>query len=328
MDNSKRARARSLFGGLALLALGATAVGGLAGSAQAETRVTYKSAKAASSYYQMGVQIAEAVNRSTEGSIVVTVEESQGSVQNVKEAPKRGSSYVFTTPPGLVGLATQGKAMFEGDDAAAYQEIRGLFPIPFLTMHVVVRSDAGIESWEDLADKTLLIGKGSFGATEGAKYLQLFGLEDKVKLADAELNAAVPALQNGQIDGFVTAGSHPAPNVMEAAAGTGVTLLGMSDEQIALTKRDKLVIPAGTYDGIESDVATTTLPVAANTTAAMDEETAYQLVKAFWEAKDEMAETAPWWDAITPAELAVLGAPLHPGAVRYYKEAGIDLPAM
>src|SRR5690606_8073459 len=125
MDNSKRARARSLFGGLALLALGATAVGGLAGSAQAETRVTYKSAKAASSYYQMGVQIAEAVNRSTEGSIVVTVEESQGSVQNVKEAPKRGGSYVFTTPPGLVGLATQGKAMFEGDDAAAYQEIRG-----------------------------------------------------------------------------------------------------------------------------------------------------------------------------------------------------------
>lgn len=324
MNSSRRGLARGLFGSLALLAL----AGLTTATAQAETRVTYKSAKAASSYYQMGVQIAEAVGQASDGEIVVTVEESQGSVQNVKEAAKRGGSYVFTTPPGLVGLATAGKAMFEGDDPAPYKEIRGLFPIPFLTMHLVVRDDAGIETWDDLAGKTLLIGKGSFGATEGEKYLKLFGLEGKVELADAELGSAVPALQNGQIDGFVTAGSHPAPNVMEAAAGTGIRLLSMSDEQIALTKRDKLVIPAGTYDDVEVDVATTTLPVAAYTTTAMDEETAYQLTKAFWEAKPEMAETAPWWNAITPDLLAVLGAELHPGAVRYYKEAGVALPAM
>ncbi|MEX2631353.1 MAG: TAXI family TRAP transporter solute-binding subunit [Tistlia sp.] len=323
MDSSRRALARGLFGGLALLA----AVGLAAETARAETRVTYKSAKSTSSYYQMGVQIAEAVARATGGEIVVSGEESQGSVQNVKEAAKRGGSYVFTTPPGLVKLAAGGKAMFEGDDTAPYQEIRGLFPIPFLTMHLVVREDAGIDGWDDLAGKTLLIGKGSFGASEGAKYLGLFGLEGKVELADAELNSAVPALQNGQIDGFVTAGSHPAPNVMEAAAGTGIKLLSMSDEQIALTGRDKLVIPAGTYDGVETDVATTTLPVAAYATAAMAEETAYQLTKGFWEAKAEMAETAPWWDAITPDLLAVLGAELHPGAARYYKEAGIELPA-
>jgi TRAP transporter TAXI family solute receptor len=324
MNSSRRALARGLFGSLALIALAGLG----AEAARAETRVTYKSAKAASSYYQMGVQIAEAVGQASDGEIVVTVEESQGSVQNVKEAAKRGGSYVFTTPPALVGLSTAGKAMFEGDDTAPYKEIRGLFPIPFLTMHLVVRDDAGIESWDDLAGKTLLIGKGSFGATEGEKYLKLFGLEGKVELADAELGSAVPALQNGQIDGFVTAGSHPAPNVMEAAAGTGIKLLSMSDEQIALTKRDKLVIPAGTYDDVDVDIATTTLPVAAYTTTAMDEETAYQLTKAFWEAKADMAETAPWWNAITPDLLAVLGAPLHPGAVKYYKEAGIALPAM
>lgn len=323
METTKRALARGILAGAALLALGGLA----AGQAQAETRVTYKSAKSTSSYYQMGVQIAEAVGKATDGEVTVTVEESQGSVQNVKEAPKRGGSYVFTTPPGLVKLATGGKAMFEGDDAAAYQEIRGLFPIPFLTMHLVVREDAGIDSWGDLAGKTILLGKGSFGAKEGEKYLELFGVKDEVELADAELNAAVPALQNGQIDGFVTAGSYPAPNVMEAAAGTGIKLLSMTDEQIAQTKRDKLVIPAGTYDGVELDVATTTLPVAAYTTSAMDEETAYRLTKAFWEAKDEMAETAPWWNAITPDLLSVLGAPLHPGAVKYYEEAGVELPA-
>ena len=51
-----------------------------------ETRVTYKSAKSTSSYYQMGVQIAEAIKQASSGKIIVTVEESQGSVQNVMEA--------------------------------------------------------------------------------------------------------------------------------------------------------------------------------------------------------------------------------------------------
>ena len=68
-------------------------------AAAAETRVTYKSAKTTSSYYQMAVQIAEAMKKGSNGDIIVTVEESQGSVQNVKEAAKRKGNYVFTTPP-------------------------------------------------------------------------------------------------------------------------------------------------------------------------------------------------------------------------------------
>ncbi len=63
----------------------------------AETRVTYKSAKSTSSYYQMAVQIAEAMKAGSNGDIIVTVEESQGSVQNVMEAKVRGGDYVFTT---------------------------------------------------------------------------------------------------------------------------------------------------------------------------------------------------------------------------------------
>ncbi|MBO6510734.1 MAG: TRAP transporter substrate-binding protein, partial [Roseibium sp.] len=81
---------------------------------QAENRITYKSAKSTSSYYQMGVQIAEAIKAGSNGDMIVTVEESQGSVQNVMEARARGGDYVFTTPPLLVKLAQGGKAMFEG----------------------------------------------------------------------------------------------------------------------------------------------------------------------------------------------------------------------
>lgn len=290
------------------------------------TRVTYKSAKSTSSYYQMAVQIAETMKSGTKGNIIVTVEESQGSVQNVKEVANRSGNYVFTTPPALVTLAKAGKKMFK-DANPKYQDIRSLFVIPSLTMHFVARKDAGVSKFSDLAGKKFLIGKGTFGAREAAKYIDLFGIGGKVKLVDVELSAAVPALKNGQIDGFATAGSYPAPNVIEAAAGMEISLVSLTDEQVAQSKRTKLVIPAGTYPGVDHDVTTTSLPVGAYTSSTMDDETAYQLTKAFWEGKKAMAATSPWWNAVTTEGLKSLGANLHPGAVKYYKEAGVSIPA-
>lgn len=297
----------------------------VAAPAYAETRVTYKSAKAASSYYQMGVQIAEAMKAGTGGEIIVTVEESQGSVQNVMEVKARGGDYVFTTPPALVGLAQGGKAMFEGKGDPAFDEIRALFPIPSLTMHFVMSEASGVTDFAGMEGKTILLGKGSFGATEGEKYLGLFGLEGKVEIADVELSGAVAALKNGQIDGFVTAGSWPAPNVIEAAASTGVEILSLSDEQIAATKRARLVIPAGTYAGQDSDIVTTSLPVAAFTTTKMDDDTAYELTRTFWEQKTKMSEGAAWWNGVDTDLMANITTTIHPGAQRYYAEAGIEL---
>ena len=290
--------------------------------ASAETRVTYKSAKSTSSYFQMAVQLAEAIKAGTNGDIILTVEESQGSVQNVMEAPRRGGNYVFTTPPALVRLAGAGKAMFEGKENPAFQDIRALFPIPSLTMHFVVRKDSGISTFEDMSGKSILLGKGSFGAREGAKYLGLFGLEDNVMQVDAEISNAVPALKNEQIDGFVTAGSFPAPNVIEAAASMDVTVLSLTEDQIAATKRTRLEIPAGTYNGQDEPIVTTSLPVVAYTTTAMDEETAYQLTRTFWRNKKSMAKDAPWWGGVDESFLANIDGAIHPGAIRYYKSVG------
>lgn len=294
-------------------------------SAQAETRITYKSAKTTSSYYQMGVQIAEAMKSGSNGEMIVTLEESQGSVQNVMESAQRSGNYVFTTPPVLVKLAQGAKAMFENKGNPKFDDIRALFPIPSLTMHFVVREDSGIESFADLEGKTILIGKGSFGAKEGAKYLGLFGLEGKVNLADVELDNAVPALKNRQIDGFVTAGSYPAPNVIEAAAGTGIKILSMDDDQIALTKRTRLVIPAGTYAGINEDVITTSLPVVAHTTTSMDDETAYMITKTYWSQKETMGVNAAWWNGVSGALLSNVEGKIHSGAIKYYDESGITV---
>jgi len=294
-------------------------------SAQAETRITYKSAKTTSSYYQMGVQIAEAVKAGSNGELIVTLEESQGSVQNVMEAAQRSGNYVFTTPPVLVKLAQGAKAMFENKGNPKFADIRALFPIPSLTMHFVVREDSDINTFADLEGKTILIGKGSFGAKEGAKYLGLFGLEGKVNLADVELDNAVPALKNRQIDGFVTAGSYPAPNVIEAAASTGIKILSLDNDQIALTKRTRLVIPAGTYAGIDEDIVTTSLPVVAHTTTAMDDETAYMMTKTYWSQKEAMGTNAAWWNGVSGELLSNIEGKIHSGALKFYDESGIKV---
>ncbi|MEE2999309.1 MAG: TAXI family TRAP transporter solute-binding subunit [Pseudomonadota bacterium] len=294
-------------------------------SVSAETRVTYKSAKSTSSYYQMAVQIAEAMKAGSKGGIIVTVEESQGSVQNVKEAVSRPGNYVFTTPPVLVKLAKASKAMFKGKGNPRYNDIRALFPIPSLTMHFVLSNKSGVKRFADLKGKTILIGKGSFGAREGAKYLKLFGLKGSVKLANVELSNAVPALKNGQIDGFVTAGSWPAPNVIEAAASTGVKVLTLSPEQIKKTKRTRLVIPSGTYKGQKSPITTTSLPVVAYTTTRMNSATAYALTKTYWSQKSKMGVNASWWNGVDKGLMSNIKGKIHPGALKYYTEAGFDI---
>lgn len=293
----------------------------------AESRITYKSAKSTSSYYQMAVELAEAVKTGSSGNMIVTIEESQGSVQNVMEVIGRTNNYVFTTPPVLVKLAQGGKAMFKDKGNPRFDEIRALFPIPSLTMHFVMSEKSGVTDFAGMEGKTILLGKGSFGAREGAKYLQLFGLEGKVKLAEVELSNAVPALKNGQIDGFVTAGSYPAPNVIEAAASAGARVISLSDDQVAASKRTRLVIPAGTYAGQATDIVTTSLPVVAFATTNMDDDTAYQLTKTFWENKKSLGAAAKWWDGVSLDMLDNILTTIHPGAKRYYQEVGTTLAA-
>ena len=235
---------------------------------------------------------------------------------------------MFTTPPVLIKLAHEGKGKFKADPA--YDEIRSLFPIPYLTMHWVVRADSGINSLSDLAGKDFIPGgKGSFGYRQTVGLLEKLGIADKVNIVDVELNAAVPALKNRKVAGFATAGSYPAPNVMEAAAGTKIKLLGISDEDYEkMGKKGALIdIPAGTYPGVDAPVRTLTLPVGAYTTTRMDDATAYAVTKAFWEQRAEMAKANAWWGGVTGQTVGSLGAKLHPGALKYYMEASMAIPA-
>lgn len=310
-----------------LLAAGALALSLAAPSlAAAETRVTLKSAKAGTSYYLMTVQLGELLKTASNGEYLPTVEESQGSVQNVKEAKTRSGNFLFTTPPGLLAAAREGRKPF---DDGAFDTARTLVVLPFVTVHLVARADAKIESIADLAGKTMVPGgKGTFCGTATEKILAAFGLTDKVKTVEVELSAAGPAMRNGRIDAFATCSSHPTPQLVELATTTPVKILSMSDDERAKVlatdpSSGPLTIAANTYKGQDRPVQTVGLPVGLYTTAQMSDDVAYFVTKTFWEGKARLAERSPWWNGVDPAMVRLLGAEVHPGALRYYREKGI-----
>ena len=320
-----RARFCSLFrtGGVLAFTL---MMAGMGLDAHVQTRITYKSALAGTAYHQMGSELANVIRQGSDDAIVLTNEESQGSVQNVQEVMTRQGRYVFTAPPALVAQAVAGEGPFAGHEDERFAAIRGLFPMPSLTMHFVMAGDDGTASFDALRGQHVLIGRGTFSAGEAARYFQLFGLEGRVRLADASITNGPEALREGLIDAFVTASSYPTPNVIETASLVPITLISLTAEQIAQTGAVPQVIPGGTYPGIAQPTYTTSRPVIAYTTEQMDAETAYRLTKLFWEQKARLAEQAAWWAGVTPDLLAHMTTPLHPGALRYYDEVGTDLP--
>ena len=315
---------KTLKGAITACAMAVCAMA-LAVPGHAEERIAYKSAKSGTSYYQMGVELAKAVKKGTGRQH--THGRGEPGLRPERQGGRGAQRQLRLHLAAWPRWCRHGRQeAVQGRATEPFSNVRALFPIPSLTMHFVVHSDKDTVSFADLAGKNILLGKGSFGAREGAKYLKLFGLEDKVTIANAELGNAADALKNGQIDGFVTAGSYPAPNVIEASANTPIALVTMTDEEIGKTHRTKQIIPAGTYEGVDKDVATTSLTVDAYTTTGMSDATAYTLTKTFWAQKAAMSGDSRWWKAVEPSLLKGKGIKLHPGALRYYDEAGIKVP--
>ncbi|RLB02174.1 MAG: TRAP transporter substrate-binding protein [Deltaproteobacteria bacterium] len=288
-----------------------------------ETRLVLKSARQASVYYAFAVGVAKAIMAGAPG-VHITVEESPGSMVNIKESRKR-SNYIFTAPPKLIVAAIQSKGKFK---EGGYEKIRSLWPLPHLVMHWVVREDSGVKSLRDLVGKRFIPGgAGSAGARFTIQILEVIGIKDKVKLLTVDLNEGVQAVKNRRAVGFSTASSPPATMVMEIAATIPIRLLSLPDDdyQKVAGKFARYIIKKGTYKGVNYDVKTISLPVATYTLADLPEDVAYKITKAFWEKRQIWEKAHPAMREIRMEWVNQMEAKLHPGALRYYQEVGFPV---
>ena len=292
-------------------------------------------------YYPVGGMIANAISKppgsrecgkggscGVEGLIASAVS-SRGSVDNVNAIVSglRNSGFAQSD---VAFWAFTGTGTMEGKEPA--KDLRTIAALFQEHIHLVALADSDINSVTDLKGKRVSLDEPGSGTYVDAKLIMGangLGLNDVVAEA-LKGNAAAEALRNGKIDAFFVVAGYPTGAIVELASAVKIKLVPISG-----SGADKLTtefgffsqsdIPAGTYEGV---AATSTVAVGAQwfTSASEDNELIYNITKALWnkESRKLMDVGHAKGKAITPdTALAGVGVPLHSGAERFYKEAGL-----
>lgn len=223
--------------------------------------------------------------------------------------------------------------------------VRALFAFQGSTMHPTVWADSGIESWEDVKGKRVFIGppagaaaSQSSGMVEAASGLELGDDYEGIKLPWGQ---ATQGFRDGQFDVYIAFLPVGSQTMTELGLQRQVRILGLPD---GLTGSDawtdyenrsgvtSVTIPAGLYGeavvngDADMEAGATSMMVVAH--KDLEEQAAYDLTKAYFEALPEMkASNALLASQDGSKPLFGITAKLHPGAIRYYEEQGIEIPA-
>lgn len=251
-------------------------------------------------------------------------------------------------PPGAYRAMTNGVGPYAETADQAKElapNIRALFAFPAGTFHAVVWADSGIDSWDDLAGRWVYIGPPAGAASAQIQSLIELGsgglkAGDDYEGVRAPWGAAQQAFQDGQFDVYVGSIAVGSQSLNELSLQREIRVLGIPEDVLSTdawaaflvnAAQFESVISAGTYSGQvngDADQTSTASAMMMSVEASMDDDTAYALTKAYWENLDAMMNANALMRSINPeAPFAGMNAKLHPGAVRYYDEVGIAVPA-
>jgi TRAP transporter TAXI family solute receptor len=303
-------------------------VAGLAAGAQAQVFFRIGTGGTAGTYYPVGGMIANAVSQP--GKIAATAQSSNGSLANVN-AIAGGQMESGFSQADVATWAYKGTGVFEGKpNVPGLRLIANLYPE---SVHVVVKKGSGIKTVADLKGKRVALDEPGSGTLINARaILAAYGLkESDIKPEYIKPNQAGDKLKDGALDAFFFTGGAPAGAIAElASAGTGIDILAIEGAPAEALKKgsgffaDDL-IAADTYKGVG---AVKTLAVGAQwvTSDKADAQVVYEIVKALYgEAGQKAMAAGHAKGKFITKENAVKGAgiPFHPGAEKFYKEAGV-----
>ena len=257
----------------------------------------------------------------------------------------KGEIDFFSTVPSLVGLMAGQKRMYEKVEGSAEyaKNLRSILGFKAGAYHPVTLAGSGIENWEDLKGKTVFTGPpaGSASATSEALIKIITGYESGKDYTAVRLSwgEGYAALADGKVDMMVRPAEVGSSNIERFGLSGEFRVLSIpadvlgSDAMQALfgrPGRGMLEFAGDIYKGQLTQGTITALGFTQfiGTHADVSEDVVYQATKAFWENLDEVHATAFFLKAVTPeTAFTSVNVPLHPGAARYYEEAGIDIPA-
>ena len=277
-------------------------------------------------YYPIGGIIANAISTD---KINVSAVATNGSVANVNGIVG-GSMESGFSQADINSWAVNGTGIYEGKPKV--EELRAIANLYPESVHVVVRKGLNLKSVADLKGKRVSIDEPGSGTLVNARaILAAFGVTEKdIKPEYLKQLQSAEKLKDGSLDAFFTTTGYPLGTLTELAATNGFDLLPIEGEA-----RDKIMaqykffahdrIPDGTYKNVKG-VETISVGAQWVTSSKQPEALVYEITKAMWSDKTRAAlDSGHAKGKAIQKSMALLGIgiPLHPGAERFYKEAGL-----
>jgi TRAP transporter TAXI family solute receptor len=282
-------------------------------------------------YFVVGQSICKLVNRGTgEHGIKCTAPSTGGSIANIN-AIRAGDQDMGVAQSDWQFHALNGTSKFE--ENGPFPELRSVFSVHPEPFTVVARADSGINTFDDLKGKRVNIGNpgsGQRGTMEVVMGIKGWTNADLALASELKSAEQSQALCDNKVDAIIFTVGHPNGSIQEATTSCEAKIIPVEGAEI-----DKLVadnpyysaatIPGGMYTGTDADVNTFGVKATFVSSTKTDVETIYQVVKAVFDNFDRFKGLHPAFANLKAEDMVSAGtsAPIHDGAAKYFKEAGL-----
>ena len=281
-------------------------------------------------YYAAGGAICRLVNKDrSKHGIRCSVESTGGSVFNVNTIKAGELDFGFAQSD-VQFNAIKGQGQYK--DAGAYGDLRAVFSVHPEPFTVVARKEANVKSFADFKGKRFNVGNPGSGTRASMEELLAamnWKLSDFSLASELKADEHGPALCDGKIDGFFYGVGHPSANIQDPTTSCGAQLIPITGPAVDKLVADKpyyakVAIPGGLYPNNPNATETYGVLATVVSSVKVPNETVYQVVKAVFDNFEEFKKLHPALAHLKPENMIKdgLSAPLHEGAVRYYKEKG------
>lgn len=285
---------------------------------------TFGAATQGGFWYVFAGAIGDEIQKTIPGSTVAVVE--GGSISNL-QGIENGQFQIGFSNGEAVPEALQGTGQFD-KKAENVRWIATFYPNPF---HIVVRADSDIHSIEDLKGERVSPGiKGYSGELMFQKVLELNGMSyDDLEAIDyVGTNDSINLIRDGHLDAFVGVLATPSSTIQELDSSIGIRLIPLSEDTVHQMKEANEgfvphTIKGGTYSNFKEDTYTVAPFTTLLVNKDLDDETVYTLTKLVVENADKWKKlniSLEPFDGQYSVDNMI--GPIHPGAEKYYKEAG------
>ena len=280
-------------------------------------------------YYAAGGAICRLVNKDRKvHNIRCSVESTGGSVFNVNTI-KAGELDLGATQSDVQYNAVKGLAQFKDGAHSDLRAVFSLHPEPFT---VLARKEAGIKTFADFKGKKFNVGNPGSGTRASMEELLAsmgWKLGDFSLASELKADEHGAALCDGKIDGFFYGVGHPSANIQDPTTSCGAKLVSLTGGSIDKLVKEKpyyayATIPGGLYPNNPAETKTYGVLATMVSSSKVPADTVYAVVKGVFDNFDEFKKLHPALAILAPEHMIKdgLSAPLHEGAVKYYKEKG------